>query len=51
MKEKCGHPEDSVRTISGKHEPWQGTCEKCGAEVRMIPVKYNPIETASKDEK
>lgn len=41
MKKKCKHPDESVITVSGKHECWEGTCQDCGAEVKMVPVPIN----------
>lgn len=38
-KPKCKHPDDKVLTVSGKHQPWEGTCEACGKEVKLTAVK------------
>lgn len=34
----CKHPDDSVITVSGKHKPWEGQCELCGKQVRLVAV-------------
>lgn len=36
VKEPCSYHFDSVITISGKYQYWEGKCELCGAEVKMV---------------
>jgi len=51
MIKKCNHPEGKVTTISGKHEPWQGTCDLCGTEVSLIPVNGDGEKLSESDSK